>query len=201
VVVHRLRLDTDPMFDSSDLVELQLPGDGSGEVRFELADFDVELTEGETWNARITAIDAEGAISAADTIDVFIRGDNDAPPTPELVAPGANEITTQTPTLVVGAVVDPEGDAVSYEFRVTDREGSVLAEGSSTSTEWTVDVQLAGGVWWTARATDEDAASDWADPAWFVAQDPNWGTGCSSSVAGRGGVLLLLLLGLRRRRD
>ena len=200
-VTHRFALDTESTFDSADLMTFEATGSGTGEVRFALATLDVTLLEQTTWYARIDAVDLDGAETAADTIEVFIRGENDPPPAPELLAPAHTEITVQMPTLQVGAVEDPEGDDVTYEYRVANKEfNEILASVEGAGTEWTVDVELTGGVWWTARAIDsEGARSEWAEVAYFIAQDPNWGTGCAVGGSG-GGLLMLLLLGVRRRR-
>ena len=66
-----------------------------------------------------------------------MRGDNEGPPTPELVRPAPNEVTEETPTLVVTTVADPEGDVVTYEFAVGDtRDLSGVAAVSSGTREF-----------------------------------------------------------------
>ncbi len=204
VVTHRLELDTAPSFDTSDLLTFTPQGGGAGEVFVDLVAEDVTLVENATWYARVSSTDVEGLSSAPDTIDFFVRGGNDAPPVPELVRPLPNEVTDDTPTLVVTTVSDPEGDVVTYEFAVGDsRDLSGVAATASGTREWQVTTTLAGGYWWTVRAVDsEGARSAWAEPRYAVAVDPTWGS-CSAVGSSHPGALWLLLpLGMliRRRR-
>ena len=202
-VMHRFALDSTDSFDSADLMELEAPGTNTGELSFDLADEGVELDTEQTWYARIDAVDVDGQVSAEDVIAIFVRGENDAPPTPDQLAPRVREVTVKKPELVASEVEDPEGDAVTYEWRVaTDRAlAEVVAAGATDEPTWTVDVDLAGGHFWSVRALDEEgAASDWSPVRYLLAQDPSWGT-CSTGGRGGGLIGLLLLLALRRRRS
>jgi hypothetical protein len=111
--------------------------------------------------------------------DVYITSGiaNTPPPAPVLSQPGAGDtVGASTPSLVVENVTDPDGDAVTYGFRVysnsllTDLLASAdgVAEGTGT-TSWPVSPPLpAEGIyWWRAFAAD---TSEWglaAEPRTF----------------------------------
>jgi len=182
-VDYEIDLDTADTFDSGDLVSFVQVEADNGVLDLE-AD-GTALAENSWWNARVRAIDTDQGTSAWDTIRFFVRGDNDAPPTPVLVSPedGAT-LTTRTPVLAVAHVDDPEEDLVIYEILVTtDLDGTDIItagngllgsagpEGTADQTSWQVDVNLTGPVYWTARAVDErGAASAWAEP-WMLTLD------------------------------
>ena len=225
-LTYRFEVDTVATFDSADLVGADVPGTLSGEVAWDLEADGVELPEDVTVHARVRALDPGGVGSAWDVISFFVAGDNGAPDVPELLLPedGA-EVDFEMPSLVVGNVLDPEGDLVFYDFVVARDElltdvvtarADILQgagdEGDETQTSWRVDVALDGALWWSARATDElGASSEWA-PAWsfHIAQEPAAPPGpdtittggaacdCESNVAGlaAGTGPAMLLLGL-----
>jgi len=208
VVVHRFELDTSDAFDAPTM-SVSVAGDGSGEVSVSLAQQGVDLDEHTTWYAQVFAIDESGAESAADVIEIFVRGANDAPSVPELLAPAADAAVGSPLTLEVGASTDPDGDVITYDYVIaSDRNlgellGSALGREALTAE---LTVPLAGNAWWTARAVDEfGATSDWAE-ARPIEITP--GNGCSNSedevsaalLLVFGGPLLGLGLGRRRRR-
>ncbi|MCO4772433.1 MAG: PKD domain-containing protein, partial [Deltaproteobacteria bacterium] len=221
LVTYEFELDTVNTFDSADLVTAS----GSDSV-WSLADDGITLTE-TTWYARVAAVDEAGISSVPDTISFFVRGENDAPDVPELISPADGAEGEATPLLVVGTPLDPEGDVVFIDFRVArDAEMTdVIAEVSgvvadlAADTDWLVNVNISGTVYWTARAVDADgAASEWAG-AWSYTgpseteapgddDDDDDGAGCecqSDMGATPGSALaalaLLLPLAWRRRRS
>jgi len=224
---YEFELDTAASFDSPDYETATLPGDGSGLVTWSLAAEGIDLPQNTVIFARVRAVDGGGVTSVPDTIAFFIRGDNDAPNVPVLVAPEDEGEGAAAPVLEVEDPVDPEGDLVYVDFLVaTDEElievvttvQGVLVTGEDTTT-WSVDTTLQGDVWWSARATDEHgAASDWAAPRLYraptetVAGDDDdsgvsttAGCDCRNDLgASPGGatwaLALLGVLGLRRRR-
>jgi MYXO-CTERM domain-containing protein len=237
---YRFEVDTVDTFDSGDLQITDLPGTDTGEVTWDLLGEGVELTEDTIVWARVRAIDVGAVGSEWDVISFFVAGDNTAPPMPLLLAPEDGAETDQVvPTLVVGNVQDPEGDLVFYDFvlardlEMTDvvtAHDEVLAgsgsQGDQDQTSWTVDLNLEGDYFWTARATDVvGASSDWAEPfALHVAtglgddddsaggddDDDDGGGGgcdCESSLGGHATgapswalLALIGLVALRRRR-
>ena len=96
---------------------------------------------------------------------------NHAPPTPTLASPadGAN-LATYYPSLVANPVTDPDGDPVSYHFKVTttvNGSTSVVADsGWISSAAWTVPNLLPDATYsWSVQAEDNyQATSGWA--AW-----------------------------------
>jgi len=98
--------------------------------------------------------------------DVFITSGtaNTPPPVPVLSLPGAGDtVGTSVPSLAVTNVTDPDGDAVTYGFRVygnallTDLVAAAdgIVEGTGT-TSWPVSPPLPaeGTYWWRAYADD-----------------------------------------------
>ncbi len=91
---------------------------------------------------------------------------NDPPGAPAPLDPADLQVvTTATPTLRVRNAVDVDGDALTYEFTVTDEQQTVVASATGVpegpvETTWPVPVPLAeGGLFtWTARARDAEAA-------------------------------------------
>jgi hypothetical protein len=219
-VVYRIELDLASSFEGPDLIT-GLATPSGGEATWSLADADIELTE-EYWYARARAEDGDGVGSPWDIIRFLVRGTNDAPPVPELIAPD-DGAQVAVPTFVIGHVHDAEGDRVTYEVQVSvDLEGVEIVatvadlapasgpEGTDDQTSWTPTVTLSVAGWWTARAVDErGAASDWAEPRRLtVGSDEPTGDetispdcGCTTMVgASPSAVWLLPLLFARRRR-
>ena len=205
-------LDTVATFDSGNLI-----AGAEAAPTWDLSADGVELTENVEWQVRARAEDEGGAATAWATITIFVRGANDAPRAPTLLAPDADTVFAEEPSapvLVFGNSVDPEGDDVLYDVVVasdealTDvvAEASALEPGSGTEgnadqTSWTSTELAAGTYFWTARAVDAGAEGAWASPRSFTVE----GTGCAceSSVAagGSSGFALLLLLAVLRRRE
>ncbi len=121
----------------------------------------------------------EGGI---DNVSVFDRGTGNQPPSaPTLIAPADSSFVLSTPTLTVANAVDPEGDQLTYGFRVyadanlTQLVASVdgVAQGTG-STSWTVPQVLPSGAtyWWRAYAADPTSRGLYMTTARFVVQDP-----------------------------
>ncbi|MEZ4385979.1 MAG: M14 family zinc carboxypeptidase [Candidatus Krumholzibacteriia bacterium] len=96
--------------------------------------------------------------------DVTLLGagsDNGVPPAPMLVAPANGETVDGAVELVVANVSDPDGDPVSYGFRVyADPDLTQLVAGADGvpagaggQTAWTATLGL-GGYYWRAYAAD-----------------------------------------------
>ena len=204
VVVHRFEVDTSDAFDAPTM-SVSVAGDGTGEVSVSLAAQGVDLDEHTTWFAQVYAVDETGAESAADVIELFVRGANDPPSSPELLSPGADDAVGSPVTLEVGASVDPEGDIVLFDYVVaSDRNlGELLATAlGRQATTAELSVPVAGNLWWSARAVDEfGAASEWAEPRPL---EVTAGNGCASQDTEAAWLLLLggplFGLGFARRR-
>ena len=226
VLEYLFEVDGLPSFDSGGAEEATVSASDTGTIEWDLSG--VPLVEND-WNyARVRAIDDGGVSSTPDTISFFVRGSNDAPGVPVLLAPADASETTAAPTLEVADPTDPEGDVIFIDFVVArDAELTDVIDGvagvvaGAGTTAWTVSVNLEGTLYWSARAVDADgAASEWAAPWSLVAptsevagdddddDDDDGGTGCdcAASVADASApswALLLLLVpavALRRRR-
>lgn len=178
-------LDTVATMDSADRVT------GTSGTTWDLGAASVVLGENRAWFARVRVEDDRGAASEWTDVTFFVRGPNDAPAAPALVAPldgmvfGPEEAT---PALVAGHAVDPEGDAVTYGFvlardeALTDVvesidgvEASAGPQGTADQTSWLPTTELEPGTyWWAASADDGDASAD--SDAWsFVVEEPATG--------------------------
>ena len=228
-LIYVFEIDTSAGFDGAGRTAGQVAASGTGSVVFDLAAEGHELDQNTMWHARVRAEDDAGIGSAWDVIEFFVRGDNDAPPTPTLISPEDGAVLDGAlPTVAVSNVEDPEGDTVFYEFTVardaelTDVLGGVTGlvsgsglEGTVDQTTWELTERVNGTFYWSARAVDErGAASEWAE-AWsfsFDDSDPTRpepdadGCDCESSLvsadnAGSLALLLLAIPALRRRRS
>ena len=230
-LVYEFSVDTAASFDSADLVEATLGATGTGSVTWDLDIDGVVLPENGLVYARVRAVDPGGVASVPDTISFFVRGDNDAPTVPVLVAPADGSEVSGALTFEAEDPTDPEGDAVFVEF-VLARDaslGDVLAETSqgipvtgSGTTTWTPSESFGPGTYyWSARAVDAvGGESEWATPWSYTVPAENTGddddddsasTGgggcdCESSVADGATpaawlLLLSLVPALRRRRS
>ncbi len=224
---YEFSLDVVPSFDSPELVTGVVEGTGTGSVSWSLADDGVELPSNTLIHARVRALDEGGVASVPDVISFFVRGDNDPPSIPVLVAPLDASVLEGLGLFEVEDPTDPEGDAIFVDFVVawdeelTDVIASaegVLVTGAGL-TGWESVLDFEGTVHWSARACDDrGACSEWAG-AWSFSVDGDGTVGdddddddgggggagcdCQSSVAGGGGGaawLLLLLVPLARRR-
>ncbi len=175
---YRIELSSVLSFDSQDTLSWMVEGTDSGEVSYTLSPAEA-LPEDQWTYARARAEDPDGVASDFATIRFFVRGDNNAPPVPTLLRPADGEdLLDSRLDLVVGHGADPEGDAAYIDFVVARDEalsevvaeelGALMGTGGSdpeTETGWTVDQDLSGALYWSARATDEmGASSDWATP-------------------------------------
>jgi len=183
-VDYEFEIDQVGTFDSTDYRIAGVPATDTGEVWWDLDEAGIVLDENEWAFARVRAFDQNNIASPPDTISFFVRGPNDAPPTPTLLLPeDESTVPGLGVNLVLGNVDDLEMDLVFYDFVLaTDpeltevvfeadsvSEGSGPAEGEDI-TSVLVPQTLLGEYWWTARAVDDRGdASAWAEPFRFVA--------------------------------
>ena len=167
-----------------DFFRIDVSNDGGGTYPINLVSFGDE-TVAPTWQSlevdlqdslaltdqmrlRVQASDgtSEGDLVEGGIDDVFITSglSNNPPPAPVLNLPGAGDtVGTSAPSLVVNNVTDPDGDAVTYGFRVygdsllTSLVASAngITPGAGT-TSWQVDPSLTAEeiYWWRAFAAD-----------------------------------------------
>jgi hypothetical protein len=144
-------------------------------------DLQDSLTLTDQMRIRVQASDgaSTGDLVEGGVDDVFITGGtpNTPPPAPVLSIPAPGDtVTTGAPTLTVDNVTDPDGDAVTYGFRVygdallTDLVATAdgIVEGTGT-TSWTVDPPLPaqGAYWWRAYADDGAEWGPFSSPRSF----------------------------------
>ena len=192
-LVYEFEVDPLPSFDSGDLVTGSVPASGTGQVVWDLAADGIELTNNSWVYARVRAVDEGNVASVPDTISFFVRGNNDAPNVPVLIAPENESVGGNAPTFEVEDPTDPEGDVVFVEFIVardaalTDvivqTEEGVILSGTGRTT-WNATETFSGTLHWSARAVDEDgAASEWAEP-WSYTVDSGQLSGDDDDSAG-----------------
>jgi hypothetical protein len=96
---------------------------------------------------------------------------NDAPPVPTIKNPGNGAwISSLQPTLEANPVLDPEGDAVQYQFQVYLDAALTqkVADGMSNSTAWQVPLALSDKTthYWRVQALDpQNATAGWSAPS------------------------------------
>jgi hypothetical protein len=128
------------------------------------------LLENQRYFWRVKAQDGR-AESAWASAEFLVNRSNDAPPAPSVHNPGSGAWSaTQQPTLEANPILDPEGEAVQYQFEVyTDAALTRrVASGSSASVGWTLPQTLADKTthWWRVRAADASGAfSAWSPAA------------------------------------
>jgi len=227
-LTYEFAVDTVASFDSGDLATATLNPTGTGSVSWDLAANGITLPENGSAFARVRAVDAGGVASVPDTISFFVRGENDLPTVPVLVAPENGSSGDGAPVFEVEDPADGEGDVLYVEFLVARDEAldivvvqtpeGIVVNGDGTTTWSPIDALAPGTIYWTARAVDDlGGASDWAAPWSYTIEDGaagddddsaggGGGSGCdceSSVVAGTasaGWLVLLALVPLARRR-
>ena len=205
--------------------EMPVPGRASGRfVSFDLARAGVKLSENRHWAARVVATDALGASTVSEVRSFFVRGRQDAPEAPAMLSPEADEIAYGGVVFEVAGGADPEGDAVTYEVRVSrDSQGTQVfatvtgltrghgLRASEGQANWAFETTAVGRVFWSARAVDTfGAESEWSTPRALhlrpASEAPEAVTvaSCSSAAGGSPGpafVVAFLLVAAARRRE
>ncbi len=155
-------LDTVNTFDSQDLQVSPAVTEGTDQTGWDV----LGLTENTMYYWRVRVNDGT-TDSAWATSSFFVNQTNDPPPVPALVNPADGSwVANSTPLLQVGAVSDPDGDTITYEFEVYSDNAlsQLVAEGTASDSNWTVSTSLDDDQWyyWLVRAVDEHGlAGDW----------------------------------------
>ncbi len=133
----------------------------SGETSWTVDGTLVENTSYWWW---ASASDAYTSSGWSDTWSFFYNTENEAPGAPGINAPfEGSTVAVLSPTLVLDEASDPDGDALTYSFVLTDADGaevdstsSISGDGSTAS--WTPDGLLGEGeTWcWYGFATDDE---------------------------------------------
>ncbi len=169
-LLYEFELDTVNTFDSPNI---QVSGAISNTT------FSVSALEEDTtyyWRARASDGFAQSAWVQASFV---VNATNSAPPIPTVSNPGDGAwVATVLPTLAINAVIDPDGDEVSYRYELyRDVELSVLeATHEAPSTSWLLQNPLSDNSWyfWRVQAQDDSGAtSAWSPVMQFFVNDNN----------------------------
>ncbi len=166
LITYVFEIDTTNTFDSSDKRSSgQLIQTGTANMSW----LTTGLIENKRYWWRVKAQDGR-AESAWVVGDFLMNAINEAPPAPTVKNPGNGAWTaTQQPSLEANPVVDPEEEAVVYQFEVYRDAGLTqkVTEGTSSNTALILPTPLTDKTtyWWRVRASDvKDATSAWSLP-------------------------------------
>jgi len=163
LITYVFEIDTVNTFDSGAKRASGQVIQGAGQTTAWLVD---NLVENKRYFWRVKAQDGR-VDSAWVNGDFLMNAVNDAPPTPTVKNPGSGSwVAVTQPGFEANPVVDPEGEAVRYEFEVYKDAALTqkVADGLSLSTNWIPPVALADLTthWWRLRAMDvQGASSPW----------------------------------------
>lgn len=166
LITYVFEIDSVNSFDSSDKKSSGQVIAGSAGTRWTASD----LAENRRYWWRVKAQDGR-AESAWVVGNFLMNAANDAPPTPTVKNPGNGAWSAvQQPSLEANPVLDPEGDALRYQFEVFSDAAltRMVAQGTADNPSWLVPTALADKTthWWRVRALDAHAAaSAWGPPA------------------------------------
>ncbi|MDD5719625.1 MAG: M14 family zinc carboxypeptidase [Candidatus Krumholzibacteria bacterium] len=170
---HRYALETD-----YDFGRVQVSADGGGwqtvasysgqQTTWQQVTLDLDQFEGQDLSLRFLLstdwyVTADGWYIDDVTL-LGAGGPNQPPPPPALVTPADGAVVQNPVTLTVANVSDPEGDPVTYGFRVysdpllTHVVAAVHAvpAGGSGQTSWQAPALASGSYWWRAFAADNE---------------------------------------------
>ena len=209
-LTYYFELDTDPSFDSPNLLRSGAIAQGEGSTLWQAGG----LTDNTRYSIRVKASDGSAESHWSTVTSFFVNTANDAPTTPVLANPsnGAG-VTSLTPTLSVHNASDLDQETPSYEFELysdaalTTRVAHVenVAETGQT-TRWQVPAALSenGTYYWRARAYDGSLHSGWMPMASFMvntANDSPGVPGVSAPAAGSTVTTLTPILALANASD
>ncbi|GAB6907107.1 hypothetical protein JCM12296A_29430 [Desulfosarcina cetonica] len=170
--------------DLTDLIESAVV-DGSGDSTTGWQT--PELSENTAYYWRVQASDGIDTSDWMDLAEFFVNATEEPPGPPAPSSPVDQAVvTTLTPTLEVTNATDPDGDPLTYEFRLYDTETAeiggdiqrsvaIIGETDGT-TGWRVSDPLVEGqtYWWRAAATDDTGLTgDWSAMAGFTVNAQN----------------------------
>lgn len=162
LITYLVELDTSPSFDSGAKRSDQLI-QGAGQTTTWAV---TGLKENTRYHWRAKAQDGR-AESAWAGSSFFVNTVNEPPSQPTVRNPGNGAwVAALAPVLELNPATDPEGQALRYEFQISQDSGfaQVLRAGLSDTPSWQVPSLLTDRTtyWWRARAVDADqAVSNW----------------------------------------
>lgn len=183
ILSYSFEVDSEPAFTSATLITSALLSEGAGTTSWTSPAPFAENTH-HYWRAKANDGQADSPWSTVSSF--FVNAVNEPPSTPSLANPSnQGEVIVLQPTLSVHNAVDPDGDALTYEFEIyADAELTQMvvsvtgfAQGAGSLTSWDVSQPLLENTsyWWRARAFDGFLFSGWMPEAAFfvnIANDP-----------------------------
>ncbi|HLD68564.1 MAG TPA: hypothetical protein VJA19_21290, partial [Pseudomonas sp.] len=163
-LTYRIQLDRNERFDSPTRLDSDWFGAGQAGVQWTLPG---ELEENQVYHWRARASD--GAQESAWVAGSFrVNQLPESPPTPVASNPASGAwVEVRSPRLEVNPVLDPDGDALSYEFALHAEQGETpLASQVVVERSWTLPFALEDnqGYRWRVRALDATGLnSPWSD--------------------------------------
>lgn len=140
-------------------------------TNWQLSELDLSSYTGQDLRFRFV-LDSDGSVTEDGWYidDVMLTGagtDNLAPAVPMALFPTTGDIVAGSPNLTVSNVTDPEGETVTYGFRIyNDAQGTDLVDSingvaqGTTETSWLVTELTPGIYYWRAFASDGVERSD-----------------------------------------
>ncbi len=163
LITYVFEIDTVSTFDSGDKKASGQIIQSAGDTTSWIA---ANLIENKRYYWRVKAQDGQ-AESAWVGSNFLLNAVNDPPPMPTVKNPGNGAWSAvQQPSFEANPVIDPEGEAVRYEFEIY-RDAALTdkaTDGISDTAAWIVPTSLADKTtyWWRLRAVDaQDAVSPW----------------------------------------
>jgi hypothetical protein len=117
---------------------------------------------------RVFAMDGNSFGTYCDEDFSFAMAIPEPPSVFDLMAPPDGQNITLPQNFFWLAAVDPDpGDVITYLFQVSDDEGTVVFEGETEETNYTLDEDLEDGTYyWTVLAQDTNTEGTWASATW-----------------------------------
>nr|WP_320192685.1 putative Ig domain-containing protein [uncultured Desulfobacter sp.] len=153
------------------------PDEESGMVFWQISE---TLTNQNTYYWQVTAEDSNGSSVVSQVFSFTVQTENQTPDKPEIHSPeSGSEVNTATVTLSIGAVSDPDGDEVIYDFQIDVSKAfssDTLLNASSgeisvsqDTVQWQVaDLNENTWYYWRARSRDSESVSQWVYGRFFV---------------------------------
>ncbi len=166
------------------------------------------LTENVRYVVEVYATDGE-ANSEVVSAEFFASAVDEPPAVPELLKPDDGAIVPKAGLVLTwGPAEDPEGAEVNFEVEICKDAGCETREAVTRGLPQATEVFEGKSYKWRVRALDSGGvASDWSEQRSFTVEAPTSAgsepSGCDCDVGGSsppGLALLLMLLGIRRRR-
>jgi subtilase family serine protease len=131
------------------------------------------LEENGTYFWSVRASDGRNMSAWSEPVSFMVDTENEPPSAPGLISPVGGSVPTLEPELRLDAAVDPEGEALTYQFEI-DRVPSfdsphLQVSGAQAGLAW-VPSALADNTrhHWRAAATDGTTRGPWAPTSFFV---------------------------------